>query len=283
MLRLDPAYPPLWRTPTTLQFGAAPVAIVIDIEPWQERLVDHLEQGIADAALPGLAVALGAPPGAAELFIRRIQRALAAQERARPRVTLWPHEDAAPDIADVVAATLEDAGFETSWADAARLRDTTTPVVLLAHRLVEPHRAARLVSDDVPHIAIVFTGSGAEVGPFVRPGVSACFACLAAHRRDDDPLWPAVATQILRLSAPTVSVSLATEAAGAAAVLIASAEHQRSTSSPSLTLRAHSLRRKRHAHRPHAECGCRSLGESGMPIAAAARWPMSERAFARPA
>lgn len=282
MLRLDPAHPPLWRTPTTLQFGADPVAIVIGVEPWQEMLVDRLGDGIPDAALAGVAASVGADPEAAARFVQRIRRALVdSLPHARPRILVSPHDESAPAVVDAIIATLEDAGFDTACSERSSLRDATVPVILLAHRLVEPHRAARLLSDDIPHLAVVFTGDGAEVGPYVEPGLSACLACIAAQRRTRDPAWPVLATQLLGLAPPPVSVALAVEAAGAAAALIAGASHRRPTSSTSVTLRARSLHRTRRAHHPDEGCGCRSLGRIAMPPDAADPTPMSPRAYAQ--
>ncbi|MBN9172996.1 MAG: hypothetical protein J0I70_02435, partial [Microbacterium sp.] len=60
MLRLDPAYPPVWRTPTTLQFGVDAVALLEDPEPWEERVVDELSRGLPEGAVHPLATEAGA-------------------------------------------------------------------------------------------------------------------------------------------------------------------------------------------------------------------------------
>lgn len=84
MLRIDPAHPPLWRTPTTLQFGMPPVAVVDDPTSWQQRLVRDLERGLPDDAVISLACALGATAHQAADFVERIARRPSPPTRPTP-------------------------------------------------------------------------------------------------------------------------------------------------------------------------------------------------------
>ena len=209
MLRLDPAFPPLWRSATTLQFGADPVVVIDDPEPWQQRLIRELESGIPDASLDPTAMALGAPENAAETFVRRIARALCPPATPRPRIALQSPHGFPRERLDLVAESLGAAGVDVSpiiWFGAPAERvEASAPVVVLAHHVVEPRRAAALMSGDIPHVPLVFTASGAEIGPFVVPGRTACLACLAAHRCDADPAWPLLVAQLLGRPAPAAS------------------------------------------------------------------------------
>ena len=288
MLRLDPAHPPLWRSATTLQFGADPVAVIEDPEPWQQRLIRELEDGIPDAALDPIAIALGAPEGAAGAFIRRISRALSSPPARAMRVTLQSPDGFPRDRIDLVVDAFAATGAEVSdvtWFGAPDEEvDAAAPVVVLAHHVAEPRRVAALMAADVPHVPLIFTGSGAEIGPFVRPGITPCLACVSAHRRDADPAWPHVAAQLLGRPAPAMSRAMVVEAALVTARLISEAERTRGRlRSHSLILRADSLHRSMRAHRPHAECRCRSL--AGIATAAAPAFPAPTRAteLARPA
>jgi len=288
MLRLDPAYPPLWRSATTLQFGADAVAVIDDPEPWQQRLIRELESGIPDAALDPIAMAFGAPEDAADAFVHRIGRALLGPPAPPLRVVLQTPDGFPRARVTVVADALASTGIEVSeatwFAAPGEGMRASAPVVVLAHHVIEPGRAAALMGSDVPHLPLVFTGAGAEIGPYVVPGRTACLACIAAHRRDADPAWPQLAAQLLGRSAPMVSDALTIEASLVTAHLISAAA--RTPDRPrhhSLTLREDSLHRSMRAHRPHAACRCRSLG--GTATAAAPVFPatMTARAFARPA
>lgn len=258
MLRLNPSHPPLWRTPTALQFGADPVARVRHPKPWQERLVRELESGMSEDDLDVIALEFGAPPGAGAEFVRRIAPALKTRTDPGHRsVVVQAAPDAAPEPAIAVAWALAEAGYDVT--DELAQPAGATPVVILAHYLVEPRRAAALMQRDAPHLPIVFSGERADIGPFVRPGASACLACVAAHRRDADRAWPLLSAQLVGRPAPHVPRALALEAGLVAAALLGDLD---GWSSRILTVRSGSLKRSSRQYAPHEECRCRSLGEN---------------------
>ena len=190
--------------------------------------------------------------------------------------------------AEAVTDALAASGFEitlTTWHDApGEAAAAPSPVVLLAEHLVHPRRSAALMGSDIPHLPIVFTGTGAEVGPYVRPGRTACLACVAAHRRDADPAWPLVAAQLIGRPIPDIDAAIACEAGIVAARLISEGERRAARQTThSLTLRAGSLHRTSRAHRPHADCRCRSLAGTETAADLVDLAPTTATAFARPA
>jgi hypothetical protein len=288
MLRLDPGFPPLWRSPTTLQFGLDAVAMVEDPEPWQQRLIRELEHGIPEAALEPIAIAFGAPEGAADAFVRGIERALLGPAPPRRRIAVQSPHDGAGETAEAVARAFESTGIDVdrvTWFGAPNEAvPAASAVVVLAHHLVEPRRASVLMGADVPHVPLVFTGAGAEVGPFIVPGRTPCLACIAAHRRDADPAWPHLAAQLLGRRPPEVHDALAVEAALVVARLISEAERSpQRIRCHSLTVRENSLHRSMRVHRPHAACRCRSLGGTATAVVPAFPATRTATAFARPA
>jgi hypothetical protein len=48
----------------------------------------------------------------------------------------------------------------------------------------------------IPHLALDIRDGVAVVGPLVPPAGSPCLNCVDLHRRDRDPLWPALAAQL---------------------------------------------------------------------------------------
>jgi bacteriocin biosynthesis cyclodehydratase domain-containing protein len=48
----------------------------------------------------------------------------------------------------------------------------------------------------IPHLALDIRDGVAIVGPLVRPAGSPCLNCVDLHRRDRDPVWPALAAQL---------------------------------------------------------------------------------------
>jgi hypothetical protein len=288
MLRLDNAYPPVWRTDTTLQFGAEPVAVLDDPQPWQQRVLRELERGIPDGAFVPFAQALGAPDAAAARgLLARIRRALTTDAPSRRRVVLHCAQDVPDEDRDAVGVGLAAAGYDVATLhrfDPVESADAdAAAVVFVVHRVVAPGAAAGLMGVDVAHVPVALTGAGADVGPFVAPGRTACLACVAAERRDSDPSWPAVAAQLL--GRPVESEpSVLWEAGIVAGRLISErAQNPSAIRTRSVTLRAGSLHRNVRSHRPHAECRCRSLGGTATAAAPVRLGTTSATAFARPA
>lgn len=284
MLRLDPAHPPLWRDATTLQFGLDPVVILDAPEEWQGRLVRELEHGIPPVAVEAVGTAVGAAPGEASAFVRRLRRALvtAAPPPRRP-VVLQASDGMDPALVGAVADALALAGHEPA-REPYGPQPAGAALVLLAHHVVEPRRAALAIGRDLPHLPLVFGGSAVEIGPYVRPGVTACLACLAAAHLDADPAWPQLAAQAIGRRGHGVPLAVAWEAGLAAARLISDAERRpsRQTSS-SLRLRVATGSRTTRTHHPHAACRCRSLGGSATARGPEAPATTTARAFAQPA
>lgn len=271
-----------------MQFGIDPVAVVTDPTPWQQRLVRELERGIpGETALP-FAIAAGAAPGAARAFLAQIDPALLATRPARPEVVLQAAGDLTVAHLDVVGRALALGGCDVATAHpfdppGAGVRDAAT-LVILAHGLVHPAVIGRLMADDVPHLPIVIAPDGAEVGPRIVPGQTACLSCRAAHRRDADPTWPTIAAQLVGRPIGDVEEAVLWEAGIVAARMLKSTEADRSRwAGRSLTLHADALRRTARANRLHEDCRCRSLGETATAGDRALREPTTPRGFAQPA
>ena len=264
MLRLDPAFPPLWRTASTLQFGADAAVIIDEPAPWQERLLDELQRGVPEAALEPIARMLGAPPSQADPFVARIRPALqSAPAVSAGRVELRVPAGFAPADSEALTSALSGFGSAVCIGDAESLMHEPAaggvPVVLVAFHQVDPRHAAALMRDDVTHLPIVVSGRDLTIGPVVRPGFTACLACLDARRRDADPSWPMLAAQLVGRPGSSPGRVLATEAGVAAGRLLSEPE---GPVAHSVTIRVESSRRTWRAHQPHAECRCRSLGGS---------------------
>lgn len=253
MLRLAASRTPLWRTPPAAQLGPDPEE-PLALTPWQERLLDALVTGVPDARLPTLAAELGASPADAEDFVARIAHALVPATPTAVRAAVELPADLSPREEDALLHALASAGVDVT--DVARwpLGRTGEPVILVAHRMVDPRRAAALVAHDVAHLPVELSGDRIDVGPLVVPGQGACLACIHAARRDADPEWPMLAAQLVgRGAVPTASVLLL-EAAVLAARLL------RGPTGTSVSVRSADVRRVWRAHRPHAACLCRSPG-----------------------
>lgn len=183
MLRIDPAAPPLWRTPDSLQFGHDPaLAVLDDVPPGAEHVLHALSIGAGRRRLEAVA----AEAGLADLdaLLRRIRPALVSRTFDPPPLRIAV--DGPPDLADLVRHWFGPA------ADAA-----PDVVVVVAHHLVPPAETVRRLAEDLPHVALTFGDQAAVVGPAVVPGGTPCLRCAEEHRLDD-PAWRAIAAQLLR-------------------------------------------------------------------------------------
>jgi hypothetical protein len=283
MLRLNPAHPPLWRDARTLQFGTSGVARLEEPEPWELRLLADLAGGLSDLALAALLAERGIPRERADALLAEIQPAL-ARERPPARLIVAAGRGLSEALLRRVTAAMTRAGADARAATSAgsppsALADAV--VVLLAAHIVEPRHASALMADDVAHIPLVFDGAGAVVGPLVRPGETACLACDAAAAREADPAWPAVVSQLVGRACDP-DPDLATEAARVLVQVVSGAD---AAANRSVRLRQDDPHRVWRTHRPHPECGCRSLGGSATAIDRSGRdlATSSATAFARPA
>lgn len=271
MLRLDPAYPPLWRTASALQLGADPTLVVDDPAPWQERLLHELGRGVPEVALEPIARMLGAPPAQARSFVAGISRALESETRSPlARVQLRVPETIATADTEALAGALSafGAAVEIAPVEAVVYEPVPpgVPVVVVAGHLVDPRHAAALARADIAHLPVVLSGGQVTVGPLVRPGETACLACLDAQRTDDDASWPLVAAQLVGRSSPAFGRALAVEAGIAAGRLLTDAAPRVGRS---VTIHAGSARREWRSHHPHERCRCRSLAETATAVEAA--------------
>lgn len=71
--------------------------------------------------------------------------------------------------------------------------------ITVGHLATRPISYLRWLNRDVPHLNINFDLHEAQVSPIVYPGVTPCLNCLAESKVDEDPAWPAIASQLIDL------------------------------------------------------------------------------------
>ena len=264
--RIDPALPLVWRSPTTLQLGAAAPRVVLPE-------AGHVETGLIAALRSGASVetlrTIGVGLGASADHVGRLLAALAPafvepMAVARPARSSTVVVDAHEPLANLIASALTILGHDVVTGVLHDAPDDVAAVVIATTWVVSPARHLPWLRRDVPHLAIVFDDSGTRIGPFVEPGEGPCLRCLDLARRDEDAAWPVIAAQLAGRPAATASARAAFEAASVAAVLVDDRVTHGSTefASASLTISGERPGRapQRHPHAPHPECGCRALG-----------------------
>ena len=275
VLALDPAVQRVWRSPHALQFGVERALLVLDaLEPVEERMIAALDGGATLGALQLIARCAGARPSVVEDLLARLGPVLAQDSAVASPDAAAPASASAPVVvldgdgptAARILALLGAEGAEVCSALAADdpALDTADAAVIVAAYAVEPQRHLRWLRRDIPHLPVVFGDAGVTVGPFVRPGAGPCQRCVDLRRRDADPAWPAMATQLHTLPRPgeTELVCGAVSSVAAGMVLAGLGGDGLPAGVPAGSTARFDTATARWSERrwsPHPECGCLSL------------------------
>ena len=112
-----------------------------------------------------------------------------------------------------------------------------------------------------PHLLVAVRETTALVGPFVRPGVTACLRCLELSRRDRDPAWPALTAQLVgsERDVEPCDLTLASIAASLACMQVLThldGAHRPQSESGVLEFGLRDGRLRRRSISSHPACGC---------------------------
>jgi bacteriocin biosynthesis cyclodehydratase domain-containing protein len=260
VLKLAEGVPQIWRSPTSLQLGAMrPLLVLDDVGAAHERLLAALAAGISETGFAMMARAAGEDP---ERLLARLAPALEAPIVAGPRASVYGTGPLAEELVRQLGRT-DDPGI----------------VVLVTAWVLAPAEHGGWLRRDVPHLPVV-VGERIVIGPLVLPGRSACLHCVHLARRDADPAWPAIATQLHGRPAPALSRTAVAEA-GAFAV-----RHLDADPGTSWELDPRDGSVSVASWAPHPDCSCAApTGSDWAPAAvhAAPPAPSSARADAVPA
>lgn len=251
ILRLDPAIPLVWRSPFGIQLGIdPPIARVDDLTPTQEKMLAALVAGISDS---GLLMLGSGHDDERERLVSALAPALVA-----PRSTATPFVVALSGVGPLVTAIADvlarDGVTVLISRDARQLADRVVDLaIVVGSFVVAPDQHAVWLRRDVAHLGVVVAEGSITVGPLVIPGQGPCLHCLELHRRDDDPAWPAIATQLLGRVGGVPPAIVTLEAVVSVARMI--------VGSPGISVRVDAItgQRRERAWHPHPHCGCRGL------------------------
>jgi bacteriocin biosynthesis cyclodehydratase domain-containing protein len=270
-IRLDPRLPLVWRTPDSLQLGVdRPPVVLTAVSRLDERLLDALRHGISRGGLDMIADTEGGSPAQVTQLLDLVRPALLPPRdpEARPAPPTAPVSIVGGGpTADRIQDALSRAGHDvrraaaTLPAGADDRGERPALAVIVAHFAIAPAVYGHFSREDMPHLPVVLGDRQATVGPLVEPGRTVCCYCLDLHRRDADPAWPAMATQLLGRD----SGSDAGLAAGEVAALAARPAHrllatgENALASHQAVLDVGTGRVTRRGASPHPLCGCRAL------------------------
>ncbi len=133
-------------------------------------------------------------------------------------------------------------------------------VVLARGSVCGQQQLSRHAHQGAPHLPVLLRDGTAILGPLVIPGETACLHCLDLHRRDRDPAWPTLVSQLATYPPrPEAShAALATAAAALASMQVLAFLDGVPASSVGAALELDGLGTavRRRTWNPHPECGC---------------------------
>jgi len=127
-----------------------------------------------------------------------------------------------------------------------------------------PELAARLLDDEVPHLAAGAGEAIGVVGPLVLPGHSACLHCLDMARAARDPAWPMVLAQLIGREPATpacdcvLATSVAAQASAQVLTFVDRGGRADAVTNGTLELVLPDWQWRRRTWMPQAGCGCTS-------------------------
>ncbi len=256
VLRLDPRFPLLWRTPQSIQFGTDRPRVVLEVVTHADELViAALVAGVSRSGAEMIGRSAGLHDGACDALIRALDPAL--EHPAPQQVPATAIVIGSGETAELVKRLLVGSGM----AVLADEPDASPEIaVIVAHYVIEPEVHGRWLRRDIPHLAVVFGDEVVRVGPIIRPGTGPCLYCLELHRTDSDPSWPAIASQLWhRRSGIESSLVAAEVAATVARLVLARRIVHRIGPLTTIEIDAGSGERMLREWGSHPECGCASL------------------------
>jgi bacteriocin biosynthesis cyclodehydratase domain-containing protein len=284
ILRVDPRLPLVWRSPTSAQIGVDPPVVVLPhVIETQEKVLSALVAGISQS---GLAMLAHAHPDECKDLVDALSRVLIATPSPPPNASVAIIGAASPLI-ESIARVLAASGVNVSVAEHPDELAAAHPdlAIVVGHFVLTPSEHTHWLRRDVPHLPVVISDSAAEIGPVVTPGVTGCLLCVELHRRDNDPAWPAIATQLIgRTSHALTPVLIAETAAETSRMALHRLgrvgytvfDHTPADSHTSVRIDHATGRRDESLRFRHPDCGCQQVDNVVSVTSGRARLPESD-------
>ncbi len=271
VLKLDPRYRLLWRSPTSLQFGLdAPPVVLSALSDADDRMLAALARGVSRSGVSMIAEDAGGSESDAVRLLDALAPVLLPE---RTPSTPPPHTVALSGTgrtADGIATALGASGIAVHRGEPTNevVSARADLAIIVAHFVVDPELHGSWLRRDVPHLTVVFGDRVARIGPVVEPGSTPCLYCLERHTTDADAAWPAIESQLWGQRSPAETAIVAEEVIALVsryAVSRLGGQAQESSTFPpatSLQLDTETGALTERVWRPHPECACLALPEN---------------------
>jgi len=268
ILRVDPRLPLVWRSPTSAQIGIDPPALVLpNVTETDERILAALVAGISRT---GLTMLTKPHPKQCDDLLAAVSSVLVTTPPVASSANIAVLGSGL--LVQSIAQILDASGAAVTVAATSELLPASPfdLVILVNHFVIAPSVYMHWLRRDIPHLPVVLSDSAAEIGPVVTPGTTGCLLCVDLYRRDTDPAWPAIATQLVGRTSLAETPVLVAEAAAESSRLAlhhlgrtghAVTDHAPTNATYSVRIDLATGRRDERAHYRHADCGCQQMGD----------------------
>lgn len=139
--------------------------------------------------------------------------------------------------------------------------DDTVPdlAILVCAHVMDPLRERALTQDGIRHLPVVIGEVVTAIGPCLSPASPLCRSCIELWHCEEDPCWPAVATQARVLPPPQVDPLVELQAAAAAARIVVDClceDGEHAWEETSLEVGGCDVTGRLRRWRPHPRCLC---------------------------
>lgn len=195
MYKLNPQILSVWTSPTTLQFGVdSTICTLEDLTPSKERFITALRTGFSHKQLSSVAKQAGISTVEAHKLLFDVSAACSPAPRPKKRRICV---DGSSSLAHTLANTLAGAGHRVILASARNNLDCDVAFIV-ADYVIEPYRAADWLRREINHVPVVVGDTRVKIGPVLGTGhLSLCNHCVELYRRDRNPAWPVIASQLV--------------------------------------------------------------------------------------
>lgn len=268
MYKINPEYPLVWRTPTSLQIGVDnPHVVLPQIYPSEERFITALQSGFADVSLPTISEECGMTTAETAALLSALGPALLPRSGLGiPSPSYRISLDGNGPFSDTVGILLIGMGHKVVKAS-ADLSLRCDLAIVVGEYVIEPSRISGWVRNNIPHLPVVFSDQHVRIGPLLGtpPELNVdlldlpCSECIELHHRDRDECWAAMASQLAGRPAPSNTALLRAEASALIARWISSRESLPLTHNTGVNIAVTDGEIREITFWLHPDCACQAL------------------------
>lgn len=260
MIKLNPAFPLIWRSPTSIQIGIdRPLAIAESITLGQERFLSALRTGISEHSLTAIAKECSLNAAELQSTLALFSDACQPETRTpRKRICLDGNHSQINSMGEIFTR------LGHSVVRASALSEPQTDIVFLIADFVQPlHRSGDWHRRNTPHIPVTFGDETIEIGPIVGlEDTAPCAMCISLSKIDKDSAWPVMATQLTGMFSALPTPLVVHEITTMLARWITHPETLSISSTQSVVIDVATGKRELRTFSVHAECACQTLPQN---------------------